>query len=163
MIVLTFFSRSTYCLNYNRSNISLPFQISKVHFCCCFLTFFHVPIASAASSLTWTDDISYPIAVSFAVALTGQDHCIYVFCGQNSSGDATSSSYKFNVTAGSPRGWFHSTFSIRTYLHSDLIPLHHLEWTAIASMPTGVFSATGCVANDGRFFIFGGLKRKRKG
>ena len=98
------------CIDHHRrSNSSLPFEnSSKVHCCCCccFLTSFHVSIASAASSLTWTNDVSYPIAIDSAVALAGQDHCIYVFGGQNRSYDYISSSYKFNVTDGSPRGWF---------------------------------------------------------
>ena len=85
------------------------FEPTKVHCCfCCFLPFFHVPIVSAASSLTWTS-APFPTAISAAVALTGQDHCIYVFGGQNST-SVVSSSYKLNVTAGAPRGWFLSIF-----------------------------------------------------
>jgi len=56
--------------------------------------------------LIWKNDISYPFAFLWGVALTGEDHCIYVFGGMNSSGDAVSNSYKFNTTAGYPRGLF---------------------------------------------------------
>lgn len=35
---------------------------------------------------------------------------------------------------------------------------HNLEWIEIASMKTAVYEAAGCVANDGRFFIFGGVE-----
>jgi hypothetical protein len=83
--------------------------------------------------LEWKNDTSYPFAVWSQVALVGQDDCIYVFGGQNSSYDAISNSYKYNTTAGSPK-----------------------EWVEIESMPTAVSGATGCVANDGRFFLFGG-------
>jgi len=47
--------------------------------------------------------------VSFAVSLVGQDDCIYVFGGLNSTSDdddAISNAYKYNTTAGSPKGLF---------------------------------------------------------
>jgi len=88
---------------------------------------------ASSSSLTWKNDTSYPLEIQISVALTGQDHCIYMFGGYSSNNAPVSDSYKFNITAGSPR-----------------------EWTEIASMPTRVNFATGCVANDRRFFIFGG-------
>jgi len=90
-------------------------------------------IARSPSTLLWTNDIPYPFAVSDLVVLTGQDHYMYTFGGINESYDVVSNSYRFNTTAGFPR-----------------------EWIPIASMPNGVGGATGCVANDGRFFIFGG-------
>jgi len=101
------------------------------------LLFLHFSYSTATSvaSLTWNSDTSYPFAISNTVALTGQDHCIYVFGGQNSNSDAVSSSYKFNTTAGIPR-----------------------EWVSVKSMIIPVYGATGCVANDGRFFIFGGIQ-----
>jgi len=110
-----------------RTNRFLPFLFFVRFF------FLGVPFSIATSaSLTWSNDTSYPFLVSAAVAFTGQDHCIYVFGGENDS-DIIPSSYKFNTTAGSPR-----------------------VWTEIASMKIPVYSAAGCVANDGRFFIFGG-------
>ena len=118
-----------------------------------------VPVVSAASfSLTWSDDVAYPIAIGFTVALTGQDHCIYVFGGQDSAG-TTSTSYKFNATAGSLRGLFVCSLDncAACFSHLSL----HLEWTSINSMPAGVANAAGCVANDGRFFIFGGYENNR--
>jgi len=94
-----------------------------------------VSFSNAIPSLEWNSDTSYPIAVEFSVALTGKDHCIYVFGGQNSNGAAISNSYKYNTTVGSPK-----------------------EWIEIASMPSAEYAAAGCVANDGRFFIFGGFR-----
>jgi len=109
-------------------NCFLPFLfIVEIVFSC-------VSFSVAASpSLIWNNDTIYPIAVTSSVALTGQDHCIYVFGGWNNNSTVFSNSYKFNATAGFPR-----------------------EWTEIASMPTAVYRAAGCVANDGRFFIFAG-------
>jgi len=89
-------------------------------------------ITASSSTLEWNSDTSYPFIVYSTVALTGQDLCIYVFGGHNIS-DTISLSYRFNTTAGAPR-----------------------EWTPIASMPNAGTGTAGCVANDGRFFIFGG-------
>jgi len=93
-----------------------------------------VSFSIATPLLEWNNDTSYPITVEFSVALVGQDDCIYVFGGQNSNGGAISNSYKYNTTAGSPK-----------------------EWIPIQSMKA-VSGAVGCVANDGRFFIFGGYQ-----
>ena len=38
-----------------------------------------------------------------------------------------------------------------------------LDWISISSMPTSVGYGAGCVANDGRFFIFGGTEYNRSG
>jgi len=110
----------------------------------CFLLFlFLVPLIfsgvsfstlHSSSLLLWNNDTSYPFPLYYPVVFTGQDHCIYVFGGQSSSFRAVSDSFKFNSTAYFPR-----------------------EWETIASMPTAVYGAAGCVGNDGRFFIFGGL------
>jgi len=99
------------------------------------LLFLCVSLSIATSLLEWNNDVPYPIDVSNSIAFVGQDQCIYVFGGYNSSSDAVSNSYRFNTTAGSMR-----------------------EWSPIEPVPNGgVFVATGCVSNDGRFFIFGGL------
>jgi len=92
-------------------------------------------IVISSSPLIWNEDTSYPLSYEYSVALTGQDDCIYVFGGMSgrpSSSVSFSPSYKFNITAGSPK-----------------------VWTPIASMPITVKEANGFVANDGRFFIFG--------
>jgi len=73
------------------------------------------------------------MGVIYPVALVGQDKYIYVFGGQNNTPAYTSAVFMFNTSAGSSR-----------------------EWISMKSMPFGVFAAAGCVANDGRFFIFGG-------
>jgi len=99
------------------------------------LLFLSVSFSIATPLLEWNNDTSYPLAVYAPVALVGQDDCIYVFRGFNSSGDAVSNSYKYNTTAGSPK-----------------------EWIEIASMKTAVGGAAGCVGNDGKFFIFGGAQ-----
>jgi len=93
-----------------------------------------VSFSNATPLLEWKNDTSYPFPVWEPVALVGQDDCIYVFGGDNSSGDAISSSYKYNITAGSPK-----------------------EWIKISPTKSPLYDATGCVANDGRFFIFGGV------
>jgi len=94
-----------------------------------------VSASSTSSHLTWNNDTSYPLSIWDAIAFVGQDHCIYVFGGDNSSNIQITSSYKFNTTPGTPR-----------------------EWTKVASMPTDVYGAAGCINNDGRFFVFGGFE-----
>jgi len=96
------------------------------------LLFLSVSFSNATPLLEWKNDTSYPIAVWVTVALVGQDNCIYVFGGQDSSG-ALSNSYKVNTASGSSK-----------------------EWIEVAPMKTPVYDSAGCVANDGRFFIFGG-------
>jgi len=97
------------------------------------LCFISLPVCIATSSLTWNFDINYKFGIYIPVVLIGQDHFIYAFGGEDDSNGPVSSSYKFNISAGSPR-----------------------EWIEIESMLTPVYDATGCVANDGGFFIFGG-------
>jgi len=64
----------------------------------------------ATPLLEWKNDTSYPLAIDNVVALVGQDDCIYVFGGYNSSGFAISDSYKYNTTTGSPKGLFDFLF-----------------------------------------------------
>jgi len=85
--------------------------------------------SSNAASLTWQNATAYPIPIFDEVALVGQDSFIYAFGGNNFSGTATSISFKFNSTS--------------------------QEWIEIKPMPYPASSTTGCVANDGRMFIFG--------
>jgi len=87
---------------------------------------------SSTSSLTWETDTAYPFAVLNPIGLIGKDHYIYVFGGANSSGYIMTDSYKYNISVGSQR-----------------------EWIEIKPMPKGLDVATGCLGNDGRFFIFG--------
>jgi len=89
----------------------------------------------STSSLTWSNDIPYPITVLYPTAMTGQDNCIYVFGGLENNKSVLSESYKFNNSGGNER-----------------------EWISITSMPNGVAAATGCLSNDGRIFIFGGVE-----
>jgi len=118
----------TFPFNFNRI---LPFFfIVQLLFLC---VSFSITSSSYSSPLEWNNDTSYPFPAGSLVILVGQDHCIYVFSGLNNSGNSVSNSYKINITAGSPR-----------------------EWIFIASMPIGVWQATGCAANDDKFFIFGG-------
>jgi len=90
-------------------------------------------LVRSSSNLSWNTDISYPIQVYNGLALTGYDNCLYVFGGISFGTFNKLNSYKFNITPGTPR-----------------------EWIPINPMPIPVEEATGCVANDGRFFIFGG-------
>jgi len=90
-------------------------------------------VGSSSSSLKWYNDTSYPFEVSDAVSLIGQDDSIYVFGGFNSSGSSVSDSYKFNITSETAR-----------------------EWYFVDPMANAVGAAAGCVANDGRFLVFGG-------
>jgi len=123
-----FFSErmNLFCSLFNRLS---PFLIIVQLFFLCFSFF----IVIESSSLTWNNDTSYELPVGNPVALVGQDHFIYVFGGQNKSSSAFATSYKFNSSAGSSR-----------------------EWIEIDSTPNLVYYAAGCVAGDGRFFIFGG-------
>jgi len=94
-------------------------------------------IVISSSPLIWNEDTPYPLYLHHSVALTGQDDCIYVFGGKSihyssSRSSTISMTYKFNITAGSPK-----------------------VWTPIAPMPITVYEPSGCVAKDGRFFIFG--------
>jgi len=125
-------------MNNNIGFFSLESINFIVHYCYILFSFYACICSAAVSQLTWANDTLYPIAFWDAVAFTGQDNFIYVFGGYNGSNNydfAVSNAYKFNSSS-----W----------------PLR--EWIAISSMPFGVTAATGCVSNDGGFFIFGGLE-----
>jgi len=104
------------------------------HVLLCFVYFHYFCSVSLvnASSLRWKIDTSYPFALGDAVVLSGDDHYLYVFGGRNKS-TSFSRSFKLNL----------EDHSVRV-------------WTPITPSPFAIRAASGCVSNDGRFFIFGG-------
>jgi len=117
------------------SNNRLKRFLAFVCFAFCHYSFYFFSVSSiSVSELSWSNYSTYPFEVYSTVALTGNDNNIYVFGGID-SGKVLTESYVFKVSIGYPG-----------------------EWIPIAPMPIVGYGVASCVANDGRFFFFGGAR-----